>query len=98
MPCLSIAASILAERAELPSLRSLRYLAVDGIFIIEIPCLSSNSAIFAGRAQLRSLRSLRYLSVDGIFHNEDTLPIYSFFDLRRTSRAPLASLAPLPIG
>ena len=27
-----------------------------------------------------------------------TLPIYSFFDLRWASKAPLAALAPLPIG
>ena len=57
-------------------------------FIIEIPCLSIS--FFA--------RSLRSASDDGIFRNRNTLPIYSFFDLSRTSRAPLACLAPLPIG
>ena len=46
-------------RAKPRSLRSLRYLSVDGVFIVEIHCLSIRFSICAGQAALRSLRALR---------------------------------------
>ena len=98
IPGLVIDRSNFAGRAELRSLRSLRYRSVDGIFHNRDTFPTYYFSSFAGRAELRLLRPLRYLSVDGIFHDRDTFPTYYVFDFRRTSRAPLASLAPLPIG
>ena len=76
IPSLVINCSSFAGRAELRSLRSLRYLSLDGIFHNRDTTPTYYFSIFAGRAELRSLRSLRYLSVDGILHNRDALPMY----------------------
>ena len=76
IPGLVIHSSNVDGRAELRSLRSLRYLSIDGIFHNRDTTPTYYFSIFAGRAELRSLRSLRYLSVDGILHNRDALPMY----------------------
>ena len=72
IPSLVINCSSFAGRAELRSLRSLRYLSLDGIFHNRHTTPTHYFSIFAGRAELRSLRSLRYLSMAGMFHNMHT--------------------------